>query len=89
MLLAVVCASAVAMVESKHHSRGLFVELQQLERERDALNVDWGRLRLEQGTHATHGSIEQRAREERGLRQPDRDSIKVLRIEPLEREDLP
>ncbi len=63
LLAGAVIASAVAVVERKNESRRLFVELQQLERERDQLDVEWGRLRLEQGAWATHGRIEQVARE--------------------------
>jgi len=81
-LLAAVVASAMAVVESKHRSRSLFVELQELERERDALNVEWGRLRLEQGTWATHGRVERLARERLDMREPPPGEVVVLRLPP-------
>ncbi len=65
-----VMATAVAVIDSKHQSRRLFVELQQLGDERDRLEVQWGRLRLEQGAWSTHGRIEKVARESLGLRLP-------------------
>lgn len=70
LALVAVIASAIAVVERKHESRRLFVELQDLERERDRLEVEWGRLRLEQGTFATHARVEGLAREELGLLMP-------------------
>lgn len=82
LLMAGVVASAMAVVESKHRSRSLFVTLQQLERERDALNVEWGRLRLEQGTWATHSRVERLAREALDLREPPPGEVVVLRLPP-------
>jgi cell division protein FtsL len=78
VLAVAVIASAVAVVASKHQSRRLFVELQQLERERDQLEVQWGRLRLEQGAWSTHGRIEQVAREQLDLQLPGPDRVIVV-----------
>lgn len=61
MLLAVL-ASAVAVIYTKHSGRGQFVELQNLEQQRDMLNEEWGRLLLEQSTWAGPGRVEQQAR---------------------------
>ena len=47
-LAAAVMVSAVAAVYAKHKSRKLFVELQTLTAERDRLEMDWGRLQIEQ-----------------------------------------
>lgn len=87
----VVCtvASAVAVVYSKHRSRRLFVELQSLERERDQLNVEWGRLRLEQGTWATPGRVEQAAREQLNMKMPERGDVVVVRVPAPERSATP
>lgn len=78
VLTLAVIASAVAVIASKHQSRRLFVELQQLERERDRLEVQWGRLRLEQGAWSTHGRIEQVARERLDLRLPGAEKIIIV-----------
>lgn len=80
VLTMAVFASAVAAVYSKHRSRELFVTHQQLKREQDRLDVEWGRLRLEQGTWATHGRVEKVAREKLDLRMPARSDIVVLRL---------
>ena len=45
--------SAVGVVWSKHEARSLFIELQGLKAERDALDIEWGQLKLEQSAWAT------------------------------------
>ncbi len=61
-LLIAIVASAIGVVYAKHTNRMLYVELRELQNERDNLNVDWGRLQLEQSTWATHGRVETVAR---------------------------
>ncbi len=51
-------ASSLGVVFSTHQARRLFVELQGLQKVRDEMNTQWGRLQLEQSTWATHGRIE-------------------------------
>lgn len=73
-------ASAVLTVYVQHHRRALFVELRKLERERDAMQVEWGQLKLEQSTWATHDRIERLALEKLELRVPP--ASEVVLIEP-------
>lgn len=70
--------AALATVAARHESRKLFVELQQLQRERDELDIEWGRLRLEQSTHATHALIETVAREQLRMSVPAPDDIVIV-----------
>ena len=79
-LVATIVATAIGIVYSRHESRRLFVELQQLESQRDALNVEWGQLQLEQATAAKASRIEQVAANELGLRPMD-ESV-LLEIDP-------
>ena len=67
LLMAAVLASGVATVYTRHQGRATFVALQKLEETRDALNVEWGRLQLEQATWAQSGRVEEKARQELGL----------------------
>lgn len=83
VLAAALFVSAIAVVYSKHRSRELFTTQQRLERERDRLDVEWGRLRLEQGTWATHGRVESVARDELGLHMPARREIVVLDLQGM------
>jgi cell division protein FtsL len=79
LVFAVVCVfSAVALIYTKHESRKLFVELEQLTVERDALNIEWGQLQIEQSTWATHARIEKVAREELSLARPKSSEIYVI-----------
>ena len=74
-----VMATAIAVVVVRQEHRQRFVELTNLENERDALRIDYGRLQLEQATWADSARIEQIARERLGLREPMPDDIVVLR----------
>jgi cell division protein FtsL len=62
VLAVLLFASAIAVVWSKHQARSLFIQLQALNGERDALDIEWGQLKLEQSAWATHGRVEQTAR---------------------------
>jgi cell division protein FtsL len=57
----------------------LFSELQRQESSRDLLNIDWGRLQLEQSTWATHGRIERMAREELQMIVPGPEQLLVVK----------
>lgn len=81
MVLAVL-ASAVAVIEVKHESRKRFVELQALEKIRDAMNVEWGQLQLEQGTWSTHSRVERLARKNLQMVMPDMQSVVIVKKAP-------
>ncbi len=79
-----VVVSAIAVVEVKHQSRSLFVNLEAEYNERDRLNTEWSRLRLEQGALATHSRVERVARESLELRQPAPEDTQLLRLDTPE-----
>ncbi len=80
MLLAVlVLISAIAVVYTKHEARKLFVELDTLEKQRDEMNVQWGRLQLEQSTLATNIRIEQHAKKKLGMITPEYKQILIVK----------
>ncbi|NCF26089.1 MAG: cell division protein FtsL [Gammaproteobacteria bacterium] len=70
LLAVALFVSALATVYVQHHRRMQFVELRKLERERDAMQVEWGQLKLEQSTWATHERIERLALEKLDLHMP-------------------
>lgn len=82
LLSAAIVATGVAIVVAKHDGRQLFAELEALNREQDRLEVDWGRLRLEQSAFATHPRIEQLARERLDLAMPVPRQIVVVAERP-------
>ena len=61
-LFSMLLGSAILLIYSKHQSRKLFVELQPLNYQVDALNTEWSQLQLEQSTWSGHGRIERIAR---------------------------
>lgn len=73
-----VLASAAAAIHFKHESRTLFVKLEQLTAERDRLNVEWGRLQLEQSTLSMLGDVEQRARVRLEMQIPATDEVRIV-----------
>jgi cell division protein FtsL len=70
-----VMSSALGVIYTKHQSRGLFVELQALQRQRDNLEIEWGLLQLEQSTLATEIVVDQAARKRLEMAIPDPDSV--------------
>lgn len=74
----VMLATALGVVWTRHESRVLFVELQELNGERDELNIEWGRLQLEQATWAEASRIERLARDELNMQTPAQDDVVVI-----------
>jgi len=79
LLVLVASASAIGVVYARHESRREFVELTRLEAERDELNIEFGRLKLEQATWAEANRIEQVARNQLGMAFPAADQTVVIR----------
>ena len=79
ILFVVVMMSAIGLVYSKHKTRVLFVELQQLNKEVVSLNTEWGRLQLEQSAWSDHSRIERIARDRLGMATPEADQIAFIR----------
>ncbi len=80
LFFVLVLASAIMLVYSKHQSRKLFVELQQLKYQVDDLNTEWGQLQLEQSAWSGHGRIERVARTRLSMVTPE--PGEVVFIEP-------
>ena len=77
-LVAALLASALGCVTAKHEARKLFTELQVLIVERDRLEVDWGRLQIEQSAWSTHARVEQLARKKMKMRDPDAGQTRLI-----------
>jgi cell division protein FtsL len=70
--------SAIAVVWSKHEARSMFIQLQGLHSERDALDIEWGQLKLEQSAWSTHGRVEQTARADLKMLIPRPDEVRIV-----------
>jgi cell division protein FtsL len=72
-------ATGIAVVFTKHEARDLFIRLQGLNGERDALEIEWGQLKLEQSAWATHGRVEQTARVDLRMVIPRPDEVRIVK----------
>jgi cell division protein FtsL len=71
-------ASAIAVTWARHLHRQAYIELSTLERGRDELNIEFGRLQLEQATWSEANRIEQVAGTRIGMKFPEDADIVVL-----------
>ena len=72
-------ATALLIVRDRHEHRQGFVALNRLEKARDELNIEFGRLQLEQATWAESNRVDQVARMRLGMVFPRTEDIVVLR----------
>jgi len=79
ILLVAVLASALGVVWTRHESRVLFVSLTALQNQRDELNIEYGKLELEQATYAEPRRIDDEARQKLGMVAPRPQDIRLLR----------
>jgi len=77
-LAVAVAASGLLVVGTKHRGRQLFMALEELNAERDRLQVDWKQLQIEQSMLATHPRIETLAREELDLAPPSEQQTRLV-----------
>ena len=78
-LLAAVMSSAIGVINAKHQARTAFVELQALQKLRDDMQVNWGRLQLEQAAWSTHSRVEQIASSRLDMILPTKNAMKIIR----------
>ena len=71
--------TAIGVVFARHEHRQLFIALTKLEKARDELNIEFGRLQLEQATWAESNRIDQVARTRLGMVFPESGDIVVVR----------
>ncbi len=79
VLILACIGSAIGVVHARHRHRLLFVELSRLEKARDELNIEFGRLQLEQATVAESNRIDQIARLRLGMKFPEVGDVVVIR----------
>jgi cell division protein FtsL len=71
--------TALLVVRDRHEHRQAFMALNTLEKARDELNIEFGRLQLEQATWAESNRVDQVARVRLGMAFPRTEDIVVLR----------
>ncbi len=78
-LLLIVMASAIAVVWARNENRELFIRFTRLQNERDQLNIEYGRLELEDATWADPARVASVARHALGMVNPDPAQIRMVR----------
>ncbi len=78
-LVVLVMISALVLIYSTHRSRELFNEWQQQQRREWALDEDWERLLLEQGTLAAYERVSQNAEKKLDMLMPDPAAVRVVK----------
>ena len=78
VLAVAVFLTAILVVTLRHHVRLLSSELQVLQAERDALDVEWGKLLLEEGAWSEHRRVETVARQRLRMAIPDSKQVVIV-----------
>jgi len=76
-VLVIVLFLSALVIQQRHYSRQLFSELESLKHDRDLLNIEWGKLLLEEGAWSQHQRIESIARSRLGMTMPHPDQIEI------------
>jgi cell division protein FtsL len=74
-----VLASAVGVIYARHQARNLFVHLEKLNAERDALDMEWGRLQLEQSAWSSNAFVERVATAKLQMSLPQTRDVRIVR----------
>lgn len=80
LFMFVLIACALGVVTSQHTARKLFMALENEKEIEQKLDVEWGRLQLEQSTLIMHGRVERIAREHLNMMVPAASSIQIVSI---------
>ncbi|MDR2208378.1 MAG: cell division protein FtsL [Azoarcus sp.] len=78
LLIVLTVASALGVASAQHEARKLRSMLEHEQIRAQNLEVEWGRLQIEQGSLITHRRVEGIARERLGMAPPDARQIIVL-----------
>jgi len=70
VLFCLVFVSAVSVVYITYYQRKLFISLQSLQQKKDEMNIEWGKLQLEENTWSTTSRIEKVATKQLNMRVP-------------------
>ncbi|WP_250656826.1 cell division protein FtsL [Alkalimarinus coralli] len=78
-LCLVLIASAVGVIFASHLNRQLFTELALLQEARDAYEMEWSQLLLEQSAWSAHGRVEYLATTKLDMKVPEAKDIVVMK----------
>lgn len=75
-----VIASALAVVITAHKNRQLIIAHEQLIQQKDALDIQWRHLIIEQSALTEHNRIERAVAEKLSMRRPARDDEVLMQV---------
>lgn len=78
ILLCLVIVCALSIVTSQHNARKRYTELQKEQKVGHELEVEWGRLQLEQSTWAMHSRIEAEASRQLMMQVPNNNRVQMI-----------
>lgn len=81
ILTIAVLVSGIGLVYIRHLNRQIFVQLEQLQSERDNLEIDWELLQLEQSTLVTDFAVEEIAQNRLNMFIPDPSEILYIKLD--------
>ena len=74
-----VLGSATAVVYARHRARVMFARLEKLDAVRDSLDIEWGRLQLEQSTWSSDAFVEKAAGAKLHMAIPQAGDVRIVR----------
>jgi cell division protein FtsL len=74
-----VLGSSVQVIYARHKARDMFVRLEKLNAERDSLDMEWGRLQLEQSYWSSHAFVERVANAKLRMSIPQTQDVRIVR----------
>ena len=79
MLMLSVMITSLQVINTKHQNRQAFIELQNLKKQQDQMETEWGQLQLEQATWAAHGRVEKIASKQLEMVIPPTGSVSIIK----------
>jgi cell division protein FtsL len=74
-----VLGTAVQVIYARHKARDMFVHLEKLNADRDSLDMEWGRLQLEQSYWSSHAFVERVANAKLQMNLPQTRDVRIVR----------
>lgn len=82
VLYLAVIGSAFAVVVSTHSNRQLIIAQEQLVQQKDALDIEWRHLIIEETALTEHNRIERLVQDQLNMRRPTQEDEKIVRVKP-------
>ena len=74
-----VLGSAVQVIYARHKARDMFVHLVKLNAQRDLLEMEWGRMQIEQSYWSSHAFVERVANAKLQMNLPQTRDVRIVR----------